>query len=77
MRTDTERNLGAAIRARRLSMRLSLVKVSRATGIDISDLSKLERGLSRTSIPRYDRIAKALKWSPAEMWGAATGRRAA
>jgi len=77
MRTDTERNLGAVIRARRLTMKMSLVQVSRATGVDISDLSKIERGLSRTSVARYDRIAKALSWTPAQMWGAATGRRAA
>lgn len=77
MRTDTERNLGAVIRARRLTMKLPLVRVSRDTGIDISDLSKIERGLARTSVSRYDRIAKALNWTPAQMWGAATGRRAA
>lgn len=77
MRFDTERALGAAIRARRSALKLSLTGVSRAALMDIGHLSKVERGLARAPIPTYDRIAKALGWTPAEMWAAATGRRKA
>lgn len=77
MRWDTERALGAAIRARREAMKLSLTGVSRAAMMDIGHLSKVERGLARAPVPTYDRIAKALGWTPAEMWSAATNRRRA
>lgn len=74
---DTERNLGAVIRARRLARGMTLVEVGHLARLDYSTLSKVERGLARIPVPTYDRIAIALGWTPARLFGAATGRRAA
>ncbi len=56
---------------------MTLGDLGRAAGIDVSQLSKVERGICRTSVNAYDRIAGALAWTPAAMWRAATARRAA
>jgi transcriptional regulator with XRE-family HTH domain len=77
MKTDTEKALGAAIRARRRARNMTLAELGRAAGIDVSQLSKIERGRSRTSVDAYDRIAAALEWAPASMWRSATTRHAA
>ena len=77
MRTDTEKSLGVAIRSRRVSRKMTLTALGQATGIDVSQLSKVERGICRTSVDAYDRIAEALGWTPAAMWRAASSRRAA
>lgn len=77
MRADTEKALGHAIRHRRKSRKMTLTALAVLSEIDVSQLSKVERGICRTNLPTYDLIARALGWTPAEMWRAATSRRAA
>jgi transcriptional regulator with XRE-family HTH domain len=74
---DTEKTLGSAIRARRKGRKMTLSQLALLSDIDVSQLSKIERGVCRTSFAGYDKIAKALGWTPALMWRAATSRRAA
>lgn len=68
MLTNTDTTLGAAIRARRIGRRLTLAEVAKRATIDLSQLSKIERGQCRTSPDAYRRIAEALDWSPEAMW---------
>lgn len=77
MESTTEKALGEAIRARRNALKMTLEKLGTEAGVDVSQLSKIERGICRTSFPTYDRIAKALSWTPAAMWRHATRRTAA
>jgi transcriptional regulator with XRE-family HTH domain len=72
MMDGTEKKAGDTIRARRTARKMTLGELGSAAGIDVSQLSKLERGLCRTSVETYDRIAEALGWSPAEFWRKAT-----
>ncbi len=62
---QTDINLGAAIRERR--GKRPLASVAAAVGIDVSQLSKIERGLSRTTLGDYERIAGALGTSLAAL----------
>lgn len=77
MRTNTEKTLGAAFKARRLALKLPLRIVAAQAQIDVSQLSKIERGIARTEVPKYERIAKSLGWTPAQMWSLVIGKRAA
>lgn len=72
MRTGTEKALGDVIRSRRAAKKMTLAQLGAAAQIDVSQLSKIERGLSRTSVDAYDRIAVALGWTPALFWQHAT-----
>lgn len=63
---------GAAIRTRRKALKMTLGQLSRASGVDVSQLSKLERGLCGTGVDTFDRIATSLGWTPAEFWRHAT-----
>lgn len=49
-----------AVSAARAKSGLSQKELSKLTGIDQSDISKIERGLSNPSISTLERIAKAL-----------------
>lgn len=52
---------GPTIRAKRLELALTLSDVNRATGIDISDLSKVERGrLPGLGMKRSKALSKCL-----------------
>jgi transcriptional regulator with XRE-family HTH domain len=72
MRTGTEKGLGDVIRSRRTARKMTLAQLGEAAEIDVSQLSKVERGLCRTSVETYDRIAVALGWTPALFWQHAT-----
>ena len=52
--------VGDMILAARAKANLSQKQLSSLTGIDQSDISKIERGLSNPSVSTLDRIAKAL-----------------
>ena len=51
---------GTKIRALRAARRMSIHELATRTGIDVSNLSKIERGRSETSLDRYQTIAAAL-----------------
>lgn len=68
MKTDTEKAVGALIRARRDARRMTLRELGDAAQIDVSQLSKIERGICRTSFEAYERIAAALGWSASQLW---------
>jgi transcriptional regulator with XRE-family HTH domain len=72
MKPDSEKALGDVIRSRRLAKKMTLEALGDAAGIDVSQLSKIERGLCRTRVDTYGRIALALGWTPAAMWHAAS-----
>lgn len=72
MRTNTEKGLGGVIRGRRTARKMTLAQLGQAAEIDVSQLSKIERGLCRTSVETYDRIAAALGWTPSVLWQHAT-----
>jgi DNA-binding XRE family transcriptional regulator len=54
------RDMGESIVSARAKAGLSQKQVASLTGIDQSDLSKIERGVSNPSINTLERIAKAL-----------------
>ncbi|RFA08690.1 hypothetical protein B7R54_05205 [Subtercola boreus] len=81
------RQLGAAIRAARLSKALTLVELARLAKLSHPFLSQLERGHARPSMASLERIARALETSqldllagaadlgedgPELLWGAVT-----
>lgn len=72
MKPTTQKHIGEAIRARRDARRMTLQQLGDAAEIDMSQLSKVERGLCRTSVEAYSRIAAALGWSVADLWRHAT-----
>ena len=71
METDTNQRLGAAIRMRRQARGVTLEALHAATEIDVSQLSKIERGLCGMAPAQQERIARALGWSPVDLWKAA------
>lgn len=68
METDTAKQTGGVIRSRRKALKMTLGQLSEAADIDVSQLSKLERGVCGASVATINRIAAALAWSPAEFW---------
>lgn len=64
----TQPHIGQVLRARRNAQGLTLQQVSDVAGIDMSQLSKVERGTCRTNVDTYIRIAAALGWSGVEFW---------
>lgn len=52
--------IGDAVLAARAQSGISQRELSKATGIDQSDISKIERGISNPSINTLKRIAEAL-----------------
>ena len=52
--------LGYLIKERRLALNLSQEQLANKIGIDQSDLSKIEKGMSNPSIKMMNRIAKGL-----------------
>ncbi|MEF2975769.1 helix-turn-helix domain-containing protein [Subtercola sp. YIM 133946] len=59
--------LGAAIRAARLSKSLTLVELARLSNLSHPFLSQLERGHARPSMASLERIARALETSQLEL----------
>lgn len=59
--------LGAAVRARRLSMELSQEALADEAGIDRSHMGKIERGERNVTFLNILRIAKALRCKPSEI----------
>jgi transcriptional regulator with XRE-family HTH domain len=66
--SDTNRRVGDAIRVRRQSRRMTLADLHEATGIDVSQLSRIERGIGGTSAEQQERIASALGWATVDLW---------
>ncbi|PPF84507.1 XRE family transcriptional regulator [Subtercola sp. Z020] len=66
------RQLGAAIRAARLSQALTLVELARLAGLSHPFLSQLERGQARPSMVSLERIARALETSQLELLASAS-----
>lgn len=63
--------LGAAIRARRRELGLTLVEVGDLSGLSHPFLSQVERGLARLSLASLQRLCRALGTSEVELfWGA-------
>lgn len=56
----TNQSAGLAVLKARAEADLSQKELALATGIDQSDISKIERGVANPSIATLDRIAKAL-----------------
>ncbi|MDF2443819.1 MAG: hypothetical protein JWR01_2022 [Subtercola sp.] len=61
------RQLGAAIRAARLSKTLTLVELARLAKLSHPFLSQLERGHARPSMASLERIARALETSQLDL----------
>lgn len=68
METEAATKAGGAIRTRRKALRMTLGQLGKAADVDVSQLSKLERGVCGASVATINRIAAALDWSPAEFW---------
>lgn len=66
---DTLRQVGARIRMARMRRRMTLVRVSRATGLTPSMLSMVERGVATPSIGALMAISDALKVPMASLFG--------
>lgn len=59
--TSTAQAVGARIRALRNARRMSIHVLASRADLDTSNLSKIERGESETSLERYRSIAEALE----------------
>lgn len=66
---DIGQLIGAAIRARRRSLGLTMQQLAAQTGLSQPFLSKAERGLAGLSLTSVDRIAEALGISAAGLFG--------
>lgn len=62
---STGERVGAVIKGRREKLRLSLSAFAGKAGLDVSQASKIERGLCGTDLAGWRRIALALDMSPA------------
>ncbi|GGF38375.1 helix-turn-helix domain-containing protein [Subtercola lobariae] len=67
------RQLGAAIRAMRLSKSLTLVELARLANLSHPFLSQLERGHARPSMSSLERIARALETSQLDLLAEGAG----
>jgi ribosome-binding protein aMBF1 (putative translation factor) len=62
-----ERRVGQAIRRRRRACGYTLRELSERAKLDLSQLSKIERGFSGTGLETYGRIARAMKVKVADL----------
>ncbi len=67
------RQVGEKIRARRTSRKLSLRQLAERTGVNFSQLAKIERGEMETTLERYGSIAMNLGCSLRDLFGAGPG----
>ncbi|QOH34564.1 C.AhdI domain protein [Burkholderia cepacia] len=73
-RSDTEANLkevGKAIRVRRLDLDISQEALAHLANIDRSHMGKIERGERNVTLLNLLKIARALSCRPSELLGAA------
>ena len=69
METKIEARIGRTIRQRRTKLGLSLGAVARRSRVDVSQLSKIERGEGGTRLDKYAKIARALSLELHELFG--------
>lgn len=69
------RRVGARLRARREGLARTLVEVGRAAKIDVSHLSKIERGEAETDLEGYARLAKVLGLDCGDLFASAYRHR--
>lgn len=55
-----EARAGAKLRALRKSRRVRLVDVARHAGMDVSLVAKVERGVTATTLERYELLAESV-----------------
>ncbi len=59
---------GKRLRQERLSKNLTQEELSKASGLEFSQISRIERGIINTSISQVFRIAEALGVHPKELF---------
>ena len=73
----TNERLGAVVRARRVARGLTLSALAESSGIDVSQFSRIERGLCGLTPEQIERVAEKLHTSAAALWRSASPRRPA
>ena len=66
-RSDTDRQIGARVRAARVSRGVSQEKLGEALGITFQQIQKYEKGTNRVSVSALLKIAEALQISAADL----------
>ena len=64
-------HLGDAIRRRRAHLRLTIIEVSEASGVNYGFISQLERGINSVSVATLGRLAVGLETTPSRLLAAA------
>jgi transcriptional regulator with XRE-family HTH domain len=67
VQTDPRVTFGAAVRTRRLKLKLTQEKLSELTDLDVTYISGIERGRRNPSLKNIVRIARALETSVAKL----------
>lgn len=67
----TAKKVGEVIRSRRDELGLTLATLGKLAGIDLSQLSKVERGLGATALETYENIAREMGWSLSDLFARA------
>jgi ribosome-binding protein aMBF1 (putative translation factor) len=66
-----EKRVGQTIRSRRREKGFTLSELSRRARMDVSQLSKIERGQGTTRVKNYERLAKAIGLGLGELFSIA------
>lgn len=69
--SNIEKRVGQKLREQRRARKYTLSDLSKRVGMDVSHLSKIERGQARTKLKTLERLAKAVGLELCELLSAA------
>jgi transcriptional regulator with XRE-family HTH domain len=73
--TSIAKRRGAVLRRRRRERGLTLAQLSKLSGVDTSQLSKIERGVGGGSEESLSSVAYELGWSLGDLYAVALSKR--